>query len=68
MKVPIPATRKHTGGKVAHKLFHVLYPIWCVLSDNNEHDDGTGEKGRHGSNEGERQGKGREGKGRTGRK
>ena len=31
---------------MAHKLFHVLYPIWCVLSDNNEHDDGTGEKGR----------------------
>ena len=68
MKVPIPATRKHTGGKVAHKLFHVLYPILCVLSDNNKHDDGTGEKGRHGSNERERQGNRRERKARTGRK
>ena len=39
MEEAVSATKNHTSGKVGHKLFHILYPSWCVLSDYNEHDD-----------------------------
>ena len=57
MKEAVSATKNHTSGKVGHKLFHVLYPSWCVLSDYNEHDKRSGKREDTGVKKGKGRGK-----------